>query len=259
MRWIAAALVCPMLASSKAHAEPGGDPSDASYYVDGGAIPLLWLPALTSLAMDRWAPPRSTPLYFPSSEGGARRATWEVPPWTLDLAAAGAGLAIGLGNDDARWYHVKGLAQAMATSSLAVSTLKMLVGRHRPDWTIESTARHDNRSFPSGHTSNAFVIATYVALYLRGRVFDDKSSALLQGVAYGGLFLGASMVASERVYHERHHLSDVMAGAVIGSVTSYLMYRYQDHRFLHDRGEGSLRLTPSVSRNAAMLGFGGVF
>jgi membrane-associated phospholipid phosphatase len=229
--------------------------------VDGSTAALLWLPALGSIVLDRWIEPRSTPLYFDRNAGGAPRASWEVPAWSLHVAAAGLGLAMAAGDDDSRWYHIKGLAQAMATSSLVVSALKPLVGRHRPDWTADSTDGARNRSFPSGHTTNAFVIASYAALYLHGRVFDRDSSALLQGAAYGGLALGAIMIAAERAYHDRHHVSDVVVGAVIGTASAYTMFRLQDDRFARRASQepGGWRLAPGFAPGGATIGLSGAF
>jgi membrane-associated phospholipid phosphatase len=263
------AALCLVLARKTAHADPASASSSGgltpSYLYDGGAIPLLWLPALGSLAVDRWVQPRAQPFYFNALDGGAPRSTWENPPWTLPLAALGLATVMVAGGDDSRWYHVKGLAEAMATSSLLVSILKPAVGRHRPDWIADVTARSDDKSFPSGHTTSAFVIATYGALYLHSRVFDGNTSPWAAAAAYSGIFLGASLVGGERIYHARHHLSDVVAGAAIGSATSYAMFRFQDHRFRNrgsetpEGGSGGWQLTPSFSRESATLGLSGAF
>jgi membrane-associated phospholipid phosphatase len=54
------------------------------------------------------------------------------------------------------------------------------------------------------------------------------------GLVYTGVFAAAGMVAVERVYHHRHHMSDVVVGAAIGAVTSALIYRYQQHQAVVD-------------------------
>jgi len=269
MRGISAVIAFALaITGGVAYAEPEAPGSRGtelrpSYLYDGGAIPLFWLPALGAFAVDHWAQPRATPLYFDPHDGGAPRASWEIPAWTLHIAAGGLGLAMIAHGDDARWYHVKGLAEAMATSSLVVSVLKPLVGRHRPDWTIDSTDRSRATSFPSGHTTNSFLVATYAALYLNSHVFDGNTSALLKGAAYGGLFLGASMVAGERVYHERHHISDVMVGALIGTASSYTMFRLQESRYKNrgneENPEGGWHITPGFSQSSATIGVSGAF
>lgn len=259
------AVVILMITRGAAHAEPREELT-LSYFFDGGAIPWFWLPVLGSIAVDHWVEPRATPLYFDPAEGGAPRAAWENPSWTLYIGAIGLGAGMVVSGDDSRWYHVKGLAQATATSALVVSVLKPLVGRHRPDWVAGTSTGDELKSFPSGHASEAFVVATYGALYLHSRVFDDSTAGWTQGAAYGGLFLAASLVAGERIYHARHHLSDVVVGALIGSASSYATFEYQDYRFRHrgskpssDDARGRRQITPSFSQTSVALGWSGEF
>lgn len=264
MKLAATAMIAVLVwgATHGANAEPAPEDLTLSYLYDGGAVPFFWLPLVGAFAIDRWVEPRKTPLYFRLDDGGQPRSTWQNPSWSLYVGGAAlAASMIGRG-DEARWYHVKGLSQALATSSLVVSILKPTFGRRRPDWTKE-TLRSDVKSFPSGHTTGAFVVATYAALYLHGRVFDDHSSVLAQSAAYSGIFLGASLFAGERIFNARHHLSDVLAGALIGSASSYAMFRFQDHRFRHRNSEihddGGIQIAPSFTQEAITLGLSGEF
>jgi undecaprenyl-diphosphatase len=68
----------------------------------------------------------------------------------------------------------------------------------------------DQFSFPSGHTITAFAVATTVALFF---------PALLVGVMFC-----AFSVAASRVLLGMHFLSDVLAGAIIGSSLGYSAY-----------------------------------
>ncbi len=79
-----------------------------------------------------------------------------------------------------------------------VTLLKGLVNRPRP----AGTTSRWNSSFPSGHSSAAF----YVATYLGGRWPRYRWP----------LYLWASGVAFSRVYLERHWPSDVVVGALLG-------------------------------------------
>lgn len=64
-------------------------------------------------------------------------------------------------------------------------------------------------SFPSGHTTCAFLTATVFSLYFkRGHL----------------LFFFAIAAAFIRVYNGVHYVSDVTAGAVIGVTTGYVMF-----------------------------------
>ncbi len=76
--------------------------------------------------------------------------------------------------------------------------LKVAVGRTRPDG-------QDRRSFPSGHTSNAFTWATVAERHY------GRSVGL-------PMYLLASLVGASRISQNRHHLSDVLAGSAIGFI-----------------------------------------
>jgi membrane-associated phospholipid phosphatase len=198
--------------------------ADSSYLHDGGAVPLFWLPLAGDLVIDTAVAPRSSPLLFDAHDGGATPSPWEVPHWSIDLVGAGVAAAYVSGTDRSRWYHAKGLAESMATASLADEVGKSVFGRHRPDWSPTNADPDESESFPSGHATEAFVIATYTALYLHGHVTGDHA------LAYAGLFGAAGLLGAERVYHHRHHVSDVVVGSLIGAMTSFAIYRYQDAR-----------------------------
>jgi hypothetical protein len=71
-----------------------------------------------------------------------------------------------------------------------------------------------NHSFPSGHTATAF-IGSHV-IY---KEFKDTNP----WIAYSGYAMGA-FVAGSRVAHDKHWVSDVMAGAGIAMLSTELAY-----------------------------------
>jgi len=73
---------------------------------------------------------------------------------------------------------------------------------------------HSHFSFPSGHTATIFCFAFLLSLFVRNIM------------ATIGLLLIALAVGYSRVYLLQHFLVDVAAGAVIGVVTTYLLWRY---------------------------------
>jgi hypothetical protein len=87
-------------------------------------------------------------------------------------------------------------SQAVLVNTLYTFALKSTTQRWRPD-------RADRMSFPSGHTSNAFAIATVWA-----RQYGPRA-------AVPGYFL-AGLVGASRMASQKHHLSDVVAGATLG-------------------------------------------
>lgn len=70
-------------------------------------------------------------------------------------------------------------------------------------------------SFPSGHAANAFMVAAMFASLLRRRL-----------VRYG-LFGLATVVAFSRVYLGVHYPSDVLAGAGMGLVVTWLLLQWR--------------------------------
>lgn len=215
------------------------DRPSSSYLYDGGAIPFLWLPLAARLTLDAYGAPRRSPLMFSEFEGGAAKADWEVPGWAVTALAGVSALGMIGSGDDARFYHVKGLAQALSTGVLVTGLVKIAVGRHRPDWEERTNSPGSRRSFPSGHSTQAFAIATYTILFLHGHVFDrlrgDSTLPWWEAATYGSIALGAAAVAGERVIHNRHHLLDVSVGAALGTASSSLFYWYQNSRFTADR------------------------
>ena len=88
-----------------------------------------------------------------------------------------------------------------------VQGTKMVSGRERPD-------HSNNHSFPSGHTQTAFVAAEF--LY---QEYKDQSI----WISIGG-YSAATFVGIARVYNNRHWVSDVVAGAGIGILSTKAVY-----------------------------------
>lgn len=118
----------------------------------------------------------------------------------IALPAAAAGMTL---------YHRDGagalqLAESAALSSGATYILKYSVNATRPDG--------GSHSFPSFHTSLAFTSAEF----MRKRY----------GWEYGiPAYALASFVAYSRVEADQHYTRDVLAGAAIGIVSSYIFTR----------------------------------
>lgn len=77
---------------------------------------------------------------------------------------------------------------------------------------VEGVTLYNNNSFPSGHTTSAFALATVIALL-------SKNKSLYMSA----LFL-AALVGYSRIYLAEHFLADVLAGALVGIIFGMLSY-----------------------------------
>lgn len=78
----------------------------------------------------------------------------------------------------------------------------------------------DHFSFPSGHTSGAFIVASAAALSMGG--LPETSYAILVGVLYSW----AVLVGMSRVMLGVHFPGDTLAGALLGSASTLLVHTW---------------------------------
>ncbi|RYG15760.1 MAG: phosphatase PAP2 family protein [Chitinophagaceae bacterium] len=103
-------------------------------------------------------------------------------------------------------------ASAFIISSAIVRPLKQLTAVRRPDGS-------NDHSFPSGHTSTAFVSAQFMY-----REYRDKNFLLsLAGYPF------AIYTALYRTVNDKHWLGDIVAGAGIGIASTELAYYLLPH------------------------------
>jgi membrane-associated phospholipid phosphatase len=101
-------------------------------------------------------------------------------------------------------------AQAMIVTGAYTGLLKHTVTRDRPDGS-------DALSFPSGHTSTAFSLAS-----VANHHYGPKVGVPMYALAVG--------VGLSRIEQDRHHLSDVIAGATIGFLVGRTVTRLDGER-----------------------------
>ena len=127
----------------------------------------------------------------------------QFAPAAAAFALKGCGVRSAHGWGDMAALYV--LSNAVAGGTTLVT--KHIVGRRRPD-------NSNNLSFPSGHTQTAFVAAEFL-----WQEYKDRSIWI--GVAgYGA----AAFVGAARIMNDRHWLSDVVAGAGIGILSTKAVY-----------------------------------
>jgi len=134
------------------------------------------------------------------------------------------------------------LAQALSLTLLVTEALKVTVARPRPNFfsycgwdpqlkkcTGKASYRRDARlSFPSGHASNAFASGTWMTLFLCA--LAPRGVELWWILAKLVPIFVATFVAATRVTDYMHHVSDVVAGCVLGAGISVLVFAVQGTR-----------------------------
>ncbi|KAG5882436.1 hypothetical protein JTB14_025242 [Gonioctena quinquepunctata] len=135
-----------------------------------------------------------------------------------------------------------GLSLAYCINGVFTSTLKVNIGRPRPNFFLrcfpdgygtnldECTGEYQGlmdgrKSFPSGHASFAFTSMVYLTLHLR-KLVDLKKPRFLRGIIIFLMFmpiLSAMLIAVSRVTDYHHHFSDIIGGAILGSTIAYIV------------------------------------
>lgn len=99
------------------------------------------------------------------------------------------------------------LLTVVISSAIVSNILKYTINKPRPFIThpaIEKISAGGSPSFPSGHTSDAFAIATAISIAYPKWYIIIPAYAWALTVGYSRMFLGV------------HYLSDVVAGTIIG-------------------------------------------
>ena len=131
--------------------------------------------------------------------------------------------------------------ESFLITGLYTTILKVTLGRHRPSTGSSSTTfdgfTTDHKSFPSGHTSTAFAIATVVAN-------EYEETPYIKPISYGI----ATLTGLSRINDEKHWASDVFFGAALGYFTSKTIL------YLHDNRKGQhFTIYPQVHNNGGGL------
>jgi len=98
-------------------------------------------------------------------------------------------------------------AVSLIASSGIVTLTKYVTNRDRP----EGMSPRQNSSFPSGHAAGAAAVAVLVS----------KRHGRIGFIAWGV----ALLIMLSRIYLGRHFPSDVLTGALLGSISSWLVLR----------------------------------
>lgn len=133
--------------------------------------------------------------------------------------AVGAGLIIGVVMRNHQITHVSLMAaKAALVAGLAVSGLKYSIQRARPDdstdpYNFNREGSDHDLSFPSGHTAQAFAIATVIAEATK------EHSKYIPILAYSA----AALAGWSRMHDQKHWASDIIVGGLIGHLVAKSM------------------------------------
>jgi membrane-associated phospholipid phosphatase len=228
---------------------------DWSYLYDGGAIPFVYGSAALAAGCFFLTDPPDSPRWFDPAEGGAEPRDEIIPtPYVIGFAGA-ATVGLGLVPSEARWYHVKGMAEALLTTTAMTEAAKNLFGRHRPAYDPATAEEDDRKSFFSGHSSITLATTVYLGLYLDGHVFAGRRT--WEPLPLAALAAISVYVPYTRWADHSHHPSDILVGAGVGATTAALFYWWQERRFRsHATGEASsLVVFPDIRSRSVLLSF----
>lgn len=149
------------------------------------------------------------------TDGLFRGITNSATPVSFGVPIAILGLGL-LKKDSLLKRNAIYIGASVVSASVITGALKYLVHRDRPFMTysfIQKATDGGSPAFPSGHSTDAFALATSVSLmYPKWYVVAPA-------------YLWATSVAYSRVDLGVHYPSDVLAGALIGAGSSYLCYK----------------------------------
>ncbi|MFQ3676010.1 MAG: phosphatase PAP2 family protein [Endomicrobiia bacterium] len=104
-------------------------------------------------------------------------------------------------------------AETILISNILSTSMKYLINRERPFIKypeLQNITRVSSPSFPSGHTSTAFALATSLSL------------AFPKWYVIVPSFLWAGLVAYSRLHLGVHYPSDIIAGIIVGCGSAFL-------------------------------------
>ncbi len=143
--------------------------------------------------------------------------------------------ALGFEHENTVFDQSKYLLISQLVSSSTIHLLKNTTKVERPNG--------NHHSFPSGHTTNAFVNAT--VLY---HEFKNTKPFL----AWSG-YLFATATGVFRITNDAHWLPDVLAGAGIGILTTNMVYYFKPLQNFQPFKKKGLTITPIITPEAVAI------
>ncbi len=151
-----------------------------------------------------------------------------------------------LGDETSLKVAEDSISATLIASGIITGTIKYVAGRSRPRDNVGigyfKPFSNFNASFPSGHTTESFALASVIA--------NHYEETWVTCAAY----TVAGLVGVARTYHDAHFASDVLAGAMIGTLTGKAVVRYNEQR-----RAGKIALFPEFSPGVVGVRVAGIF
>ena len=221
------------------------DRADAKWIVPG-SIGLMALITTDRITGDEMAE-------FDDQQGVSKAISHAGSAYTLG-AAAGTFYFLGRKTNNARARETGVLsAEALVDGLLVGGALKVITQRARPADGHERSEFFDGgSSFPSGHSTQVWAVATVIA-----SEYHDRRSVQIAA------FATATAVSVARFTEGKHYISDVIAGSALGFGIGKYVY-HKRHRELLDSSseDGPVSklwwptISPEVNRRMRQYGIG---
>ncbi|WGL60575.1 phosphatase PAP2 family protein [Pigmentibacter sp. JX0631] len=151
-------------------------------------------------------------------------------PYALGTSAAILGGLSLYSNEFPTYRHSIGWIHAHLLTEVATSTAKVTFQRKRPYYDKKvsqggTLGADDRYSFFSGHASHAFTFATYSSALL----FQYSNSSILNWTYASLIYTSAGVIAASRVTDNAHYTSDVITGAIVGTlISAFVFFRVEE-------------------------------
>ena len=118
--------------------------------------------------------------------------------------------------------------EVLAINGFITDIIKLSVGRQRPAsfYNTRDEGKDSFKSFFSGHTSSAFAIGTSTAMML-SKEYPEKKTLI-----WGSIYTLASATGYFRIAADKHYLTDVLVGAIVGSSVGYFTQNFISKSYL---------------------------
>jgi membrane-associated phospholipid phosphatase len=163
------------------------------------------------------------------------------------VGTVGVFFVAGLVGDETSMHVAQdAVAASLISSGIIGVATKTVVGRSRP---LQNKGTTDfapftdmNSSFFSGHTTQAFTLAAVIS--------ESYDETWIDVTAYSL----ASLAAVARTYHDKHFASDVLTGAIVGTLVGKSVVAHNK-----DLRANNLSVTPALSQGMVGIQVAGKF